>query len=382
MKIGFLVPDLSHQNGWAHYSLNLLRALHQQGVDLTVIAAHNSPDVPDIPIHKVLPALTPPENRISLKMLRVLPRARRLLRDCDVLHATAEPYAPLAALIAGNRPLFITAHGSYVHLPRIRRFPVNRLYAWAFAQSRLICVSHYTAKMAAQVVPDVRTSVIPNAVDAARFTPPIAAEKSASIPPKDERQPLILSSGGVKARKGTLHLIRAVAQVRTVFPGIRCIVTGSLSAEPAYVAQVRAEIDQLKLAEQVQLVGFLPENELIAYYHQAAVFVMPAMNSGWKFEGFGLAYLEASAAGLPVIGTTGCGAEDAIQAGVTGILVEQARVDELLPAAILELLTQPEKARRMGAAGRQHVHRYTPAVVAQQVLAAYQAALPQSPTVG
>jgi glycosyltransferase involved in cell wall biosynthesis len=343
---------------------------------MTVIAAHNSPDVPDIPLHKILPSLTPPENHTLLKLLRALPQAQRLLQDCDVLHATAEPYAPLAALIAGNRPLFVTAHGSYVHLPRIRRFPVNRLYAWAFAHSRLICVSHYTAKIAAQVVPNIQTIVIPNAVNAARFAPRAAmALDTKQLYPAEK--PIILSSGGVKARKGTLHLVRAVAKVRETFPQVRCIVTGSLTAEPVYVAQVRAEIAALNLTETVTLAGFLPENDLVTWYHAADVFVLPAMNSGWKFEGFGLVYLEASAAGLPVIGTTDCGAEDAIREGVTGILVKQAQVDDLLPGAILELLKQPEKARRMGDAGRQHAQQYTPALVAQQVLAAYGAALPE-----
>ncbi len=368
MKIGFLVPDVSHHNGWAHYSLSLLRALREQGITMTVIAARNSPDVPDIPLHRLLPAITPPEKNSLFKMLRLLPEARRILHDCDIVHATAEPYALLAALLAGTRPLFVTGHGSYVNLPRIRRFPVNRLYHWAFARSRLICVSRYTAAVAAQVVPHIQTIVIPNAADVTRFL-------QLSPHSGHSHNKIILSSGGVKARKGTLHLIRAVAKIRPKMPEIQCIVTGSLTAEPAYVAQVRAEIAKLNLADVVTLAGFLPEDELVQAYHHADVFVLPAINSGWKFEGFGLAYLEAGAAGLPVIGTTDCGAEEAIQPGITGMLVKQAQVDELLADAILELLTQPEKAQHMGATGRHHAQEYTPAKVAQQVIAAYQQAV-------
>lgn len=380
MKIGFLVPDLSHQNGWAHYSLSLLRALHEQGAAFTAVAAHNSPDVPDFSIHRLLPALTPPENRSLIKMCRALPEIRRVLHDCDVIHATAEPYAPLAAAAAGSRPLFVTAHGSYVNLPRIRRFPVNQLYRRAFLRSRLICVSHYTARAAAQVVPGIETIVIPNAADVQRFTslpvPRPKYDKTAkSLIKAEQKSPIILSSGGVKARKGTLHLVRAVAKIREKMPDIQCVITGSLTAEPKYVAQVRAEIEHLHLSECVQLTGFISEEALLEWYHAADVFVMPAINNGWKFEGFGLVYLVAGAAGLPVIGTTDCGAEDAIQHGTTGLLVEQARVDDLLPDAILDILMHPEKAHAMGEAGRQHALQYTPAHVAQQVITAYAAAL-------
>ena len=64
--------------------------------------------------------------------------------------------------------------------------------------------------------------------------------------------------------------------------------------------------------------------------------------------------LAAGAAGLPVIGTRDCGAEDAIDHQTTGLLVSQERLDSELPQAILRILTQPELAARMGAAGRRH----------------------------
>jgi phosphatidylinositol alpha-1,6-mannosyltransferase len=85
----------------------------------------------------------------------------------------------------------------------------------------------------------------------------------------------------------------------------------------------------------------------MSWYGSAHVFALPSLNVGWKFEGYGLAHLEASAAGLPVIGTTDCGAADAIDDGVTGLLVTQAQVAERLPAAIIRLLSDPALAAQM-----------------------------------
>jgi phosphatidyl-myo-inositol dimannoside synthase len=382
MHIGLLVPDLSLNNGWATYSLNLITALQRRGVTMTIIAARNCPDV-RFEVQRWLPTVTPPDKNTLLQMLRLVPQVRAAFRQCDVIHATAEPYAPLAAWVRGARPMFITAHGSYVNLPRVQRFPINRLYGWAFRQSTLICVSQYTARIAQEVVPGIKTVVVNNAVEAGRFTPPHRAVSTRPNPLPEFREgasrnilnkPIILATGGVKTRKGTLPLIRALAKIREKIPTAQVVVTGSLTQEPQYVAQVRAEIERLNLRDGVHLPGFVSDEELRAWYAAADVFALPSVNQGWKFEGFGLVHLEASAAGLPVVGTRDCGAEDAIEHGVTGLLVNQARLDEELPDAILTILQNPQLAAQMGAAGRIKAQAQTWDHVAEQVLAAYSSA--------
>jgi len=62
--------------------------------------------------------------------------------------------------------------------------------------------------------------------------------------------------------------------------------------------------------------------ELIKLYYQSDLFLLtPIYVEGSKFEGFGLVYLEANACGKPVIGTYGCGAEDAIKDNYSGFLL-------------------------------------------------------------
>lgn len=368
MHLGLLTPDLSHRHGWAHYSLSMIRALQRAGIPMTIIAARSSPPLDDLPIHRLLPDVAPAERGLLLKSALGVARVRDLLGEATVIHATAEPYAPSAALIAGGRPYFVTAHGTYVRLLPGRRFPAGLIYARALRRAHLLCVSSYTASVARATLPGVRATVIPNGIDPARF---------AHLPPRpaDAGGPLVLSVGAIKPRKGALELVRALALVRRTIPDVRCALVGNLDAMPDYVRRVRAEIDALGLADAVHLPGHVDEAALLGWYAAADVFALPSLNDprSGAFEGYGLVHMEASATGLPVIGTRDSGAVDAIDDGVTGLLVPQAGVEAHLAEAICALLSDPARARRMGEAGRARAARQTWDHVATQTLAAYAA---------
>ena len=364
MRIGFLAAEWHHGNGWAHYSTSLIQALQRKGVETRIITPRITPLPDDQTLYPLLPTVTPPDSSTLARLAWQLPRIRQLLADCDMLHCTVEIYAPLATAIAGNRLLLTTVHGSYAHLPRIRRFPVNRLYEWAFRQSTLVCVSHYTEEVLQKVLPAAHTIVINNGIDVERF---------ANLPELDNppTRPTIVTSGGIKARKGTLELVKAMVEVRDVIPDVQCVIMGSTTSEPHYTAQVQQKIAELGLQDCVNILGFVDEQTLLGWYGAADLFVLPSMNYDWKFEGFGLSTLGASAAGLPVIGTTDCGAEDAIDHNVTGLLVNQAHVDAELPQAIIDILTNPERANRMGQAGKEKAASQTWDLVAEQMLGVY-----------
>jgi len=367
MRIGLITSGLSTKNGWANYSLNLIRQLRARGLRLTVVCARNSPPV-DFEAHAMLPAVAPPERHSFLKAMRQAPQIRRLFSDCDVVHSTIEPYAILAATVAGSRPLVVTAHGSYVNLPRMRRFPLGQLYRRAFERAQLICVSRHTERVAKTLLPGARTHVINNGLDAARYLkrPALTVEKTG---------PTVVTLGEIKPRKGTLQLVEAMAAVRERLPEAQCLIMGNPQAGSAYTRQARETIDQLGLADNVHILGFVDEALMRGWLAAADVFALPAMNDGWYFEGFGLAVLEASAAGTAVIGTDNCGVADAIADGVSGLVIPQAGVAEALPRALLELLLDPEQAARMGAAGRERARTQTWERVADQVIEVYRNAL-------
>ena len=367
MRIGLITSDLSTKNGWANYSLNLVRRLQARGLAVTVVCARNSPPV-EFETHARLPAVAPPERHSFLKAVRQAPRVSRLLRHCDLIHSTIEPYAILASAVAGQRPLVVTAHGSYVNLPRMRRFPLGQLYRRAFERAELVCVSRHTARVAQSLIPGARTHVINNGLDVALSLqrPTLDVEKTG---------PTVVTLGEIKPRKGTLQLVEAMAAVRERLPAAQCLIMGNPQEGSAYTRRVRATIERLRLADSVQILGFVDEALMRAWLAAADVFALPAMNDGWFFEGFGLAVLEASAAGTAVIGTDDCGVADAIEQGMTGLVIPQAQVAQALPRALLELLLDPDMAARMGTAGRERARAQTWERVADQVIELYRGAL-------
>lgn len=367
MRIGLLTSDLSLDNGWATYSLNLARELRARGIDTTVVCAKNSPLV-EFEVHPLLPAVAPPERHTFLKSMALVPRLRQLLRDCDIVHSTIAPYAILAAAVAGGQPLFINAHGSYVNLPRMRRFPVGRFYRRAFERAHLLCASRYTAQVAQKVAPRAHAPVINLGVDVQRFLEPPALQV-------EKRGPTVVTAGGVKRRKGTLQLVEAIAVVRERLPQVQCQIMGSLQRGSAYTATVESRIDELGLRDNVRLMGFVDDDVMRAWLAAADVFALPAINDGLWFEGFGLVLVEAGAAGTAVVGTDGCGVADAIAHDETGLVVSQANVAAELPRALLKLLSNPALAAKLGAAGRRRAQSQTWASVAGRVIELYQRAL-------
>ncbi len=337
---------------------------------MTILAPHNTPHAPELSFTPILPQLTPRERPLILRLVCAAPGVAARLRDCDIIHSAAEHYAVLGNWIAGSRPLFTNVHGTYACIDRMHRWPSSALYRRAMRSSTLLCLSNYTAGV-------VRSNLGVQPEQAPVVNPGIDAGRFADLPPLNtpKRGPTVLTAGGVKLRKGTLELIHAVAKVRERVPDVQCVILGSINSEPDYALRVRAAVRELRLEDCVHLPGFVDEKTLLAWYGAADVFVLPSVNRGYRFEGFGLVHLEASAAGLPVIGARGCGVEDAIDEGVTGLLVPQNDLAETLPQAIIDVLINPQRAAQMGAAGREKAQAQIWDKTAQQVIGLYNAAL-------
>lgn len=101
----------------------------------------------------------------------------------------------------------------------------------------------------------------------------------------------------------------------------------------------------------VENLGEVAESDLPAVYAGCDAYVMASRSLPDSIEGFGLTYLEAGAFGLPVIGTRTGGVAEAIEDGVTGLLVPEADL-EALSTALSRLLGDAELRRRLGQAGR------------------------------
>ena len=366
MRVAFVTSELYASYGWARYALELAHALAAQGVEVIALtqpgaAYDEAGGLADL--RPVLPRLVPRSRLFVVRALLAVPRVRRAITDCDLLHVIAEPYSILGAAVAGRRPLVVTAHGTYVP-QTVRRRAVGALYRWAYRRAHLIAVSEFTAEQVRAALPGSSPTVIRNGVHVARFQQP--------APAPVKHGPTILATGGVKARKGTHLLVEALARVRARVPDAQLVVTG-IQLEPDYLASVQEQVRALGLTDCVHLLGEVPEDELRGWYQHADVFAVPSLTVGEKFEGFGLVFLEASACGLPVIGTTGSGVAEAVLNGETGLLVPQNDVPALAEA-IVRVLTDDELRARLGAAGRAYAQTQDWSAVAERVIAIYKAA--------
>ena len=133
------------------------------------------------------------------------------------------------------------------------------------------------------------------------------------------------------------------------------------------VLSLRWAIAARGLEHSVVLAGPVAVGELPAHYAAGDVFAMPCRTrrGGLDVEGLGMVYLEAAACGKPVVAGTSGGAPETVREGETGHVV-----DPRSPAAVArvlnELLDDPDRARAMGAAGRQWVEqRWSWATIAE-----------------
>lgn len=166
--------------------------------------------------------------------------------------------------------------------------------------------------------------------------------------------PVLLCLSRLVPRKGQDALIAAMPAVLAAVPAARLVLVGGGKDEP----RLRALARDAGVQEQVVFAGAAPERDLPGYYAMASAFAMPCRTrrAGMDVEGLGIVFLEASAAGLPVIVGDSGGAPDAVRDGETGILVD-GRDGPGIERAAIALLSDPESARALGAAGRDWVGR-------------------------
>jgi phosphatidylinositol alpha-1,6-mannosyltransferase len=159
--------------------------------------------------------------------------------------------------------------------------------------------------------------------------------------------PLVLAVGRLIPRKGFDHLIAAMPIIRAAVPDARCEIFGDGPQRRDLEALARS----LDLESVVYFSGAGTDEELRAAYGRAWCFALPCRREGNDVEGFGIVYLEAGIASLPVVGGAASGAAGAIIDGQTGYLVDGTSL-EAIAKAVVRLLQDRTLTERMGASGR------------------------------
>lgn len=213
-------------------------------------------------------------------------------------------------------------------------------------------VSTYTKLSISRRLTGARIVVIPNSVDTDRFRP---------LPELSTRRdrPVLLTVGRLSSQesyKGQDTVIRALPLVQE---RLRRAVEYRVVGTGDDLHRLRRLAKELGVEKHVHFLGWVSDETLVAAYQDCDVFVMPSKverrsNGTWAGEGFGRAYIEASACGKPVVGSNQGGAAEALIHGVTGFAVDPTSVQAVADAACI-LLGNLDLARQMGEAGRRFV---------------------------
>ena len=231
--------------------------------------------------------------------------ARRAARDADLVHAHWLPSA-LPALVTG-KPFVVQVWGTDVELAR--RAPWA--FRWLLRRARLVLCASQALAAGTETLGGPDTWLVASGVQ----IPEGVGEP--------EEPPHVLFVGRLSEEKG----IRDFALATTGLP--------------------RVVVGDGPLRDLVpDAVGFVPPRELGRYYERASIVVCPS-----RREGYGVVAREAMAHGRPVVASAVGGLVDAVDDGVTGILVPP-RDPAALRGAIELLLSDPDLRRRRGAAGR------------------------------
>jgi glycosyltransferase involved in cell wall biosynthesis len=224
--------------------------------------------------------------------------------------------------------------------------PLHRIGCFMEATSlryadKLLASSRHTAAYCQRAygVDTTAAGIVYSGVDVGRFAP------TGVVASGDHARPRILFVGGLAGGKGITDLLRATSRLKKGFPALvlRAIGKGT-PEERAALDRLIAEHD---LARNVEMLGYVPYDQLPAQYAWADVFAAPSVYEG----GPGNVYLEAMASGNPIVACDTGGIPEVILHGETGLLVPPRDIDAI-ETALATLVDDPDLRDRLGRAAR------------------------------
>src|SRR3989338_5117269 len=343
MKICFLTHNLALDNGSGRFSSEFIGQIRKlPGVE-TEVFVREPADIPGV---------------LPLSNYRALMSA---VRGCDLIHVLdGFPYAIIAFIfsILFLKKYMVTLIGTGSVKPFYSwRYPLM-FVSYVFA-ARLVSISSYTRDQVRWIIPILPVEVVTLGIDYGKFSqrPQLSDFQRQNI---GKLRPYLLSVGLLKPRKGYEDALAAFARVAGKFPDLSLVIvgkSGSRSSLPGKPSGGHKEklIDRARNLGIEKRVTFLPDvtddKMLAALYQNAELFILLPRDVGHDFEGFGLVFLEAAAAGLPVVGSREGGASDAMRNNENGFLVD-GRNHQQVAEMLEKLLTSSELRDKFSKASR------------------------------
>jgi phosphatidylinositol alpha-1,6-mannosyltransferase len=236
-------------------------------------------------------------------------------------------------------PFVVYCHGADM-LEFIRHRPGRIVVRTIFSRcSSIITCSSFTARQAWRFMENrpLKIAVLNPCVEARFFGRDSLAEQRLEETYGCQGKKIVLSVGRLVQRKGHDTIIRACAILKDRIPALRYMIVG----DGPYRGALEEVARDSGMHERVLFCGVALQAELPSYYRLASVFVMVPryLEEKGDVEGFGIVFLEANAAGLPVVGGRSGGVEDAVRHGVTGLLVDNPSDPSAIARAIERIVT-------------------------------------------
>ena len=266
--------------------------------------------------------------------LAALPRGRPIVIDGLAFGALPEAaeamHASHSVVALVHHPLALEAGLSAADAARLR---ASERAALAAAR-HVVTTSAATARLLAAdySVPSERLSVVEPGTD-----------RVVLGPRRHDGALALLAVGAVIPRKGYDVLVAALARLRHL--SWRLVIAGDCERSAETFQRLEADIAHLGLTDRITLLGAVAPDELALLYAASDLFVLPS-----RFEGYGMAYAEAIAHGLPVVGTT-AGAVPQTVPGDAGVLLPPDDIDALA-ATLQRLMESPDERERLAAGAR------------------------------
>ena len=371
MKVAMVTEWLDARGGGVAVHVKYLTEfLMRYNIDVEIITGcWNPEEVPvDAPVH-VIKGPKDPFFRLNISPW-TSKEMREIIKkgDFDVVHAHhAFARMPLSALsIArdlGIRSILTTHTVSfmpdyeYLWKTISYGYPVYRMML--SNADEIIAVSVAAKKFISHFT-DVPVRVIPNGVDSHKFRKMNKVEARKIMGFGDE--PFFLYVGRLVSKKGLFNLLLAFKDVIKEIPGAKLRIAGKGKLKPV----LQSFTNVLGINENVEFLGFVPDELLNPLFSSADIFVLPSSFG----ESFGIVILEAMASGTPVIGTRVGGIEE-ILAGGNGILVPPSDPSALADA-MLSLINDTDLQEKIVKKALQKVkEKYDWRVVARKVVDIY-----------
>lgn len=292
------------------------------------------------------------------------------MRPAPVVHCgriLPEGLAARIARLAGGPRFVCWAHGEDLAFMSTSRDLTATMRHVVNQADRVIANSENTKAFLTRtgIAPE-KVAVVHPGVDCARFRPDVDGRAIRSQHGLDSHL-VILSVGRLQARKGHDVAIQAVAALRAELPSLKYVIVGDGEERP----RLEELVATLGVADAVVFAGEVAEEALPRYFAACDVFLLANRVEQGDFEGFGIVFLEAAASGRPVIGGASGGVIEAVEHGVTGLLVDASSVDAIA-GALATMVRGADLRRAYGEAGRRRaVERFSWEAAAARVRAVH-----------